>query len=104
MSPVLNITEAACYTKLRERALLESVDRGEIPYRKHGKTLLFLRHELDHWLENLPGVKAPEATQNFDTFSDTHEVPNGHSTSPEVTSRPLTRIRSKPGAGRLLGE
>ena len=104
MSPVLNITEAAYYTKLRERALLESVERGEIPYRKHGKTLLFLRYELDHWLEHLPGLKQSDSTENSAILSDTEPVTLRHKASPEYTSRAVVNLSRKPQAGRLLGE
>ena len=104
MSPVLNIIEAAYYTKLRERALQDLVERGEIPYRKQGKTLLFLREELDWWLGHLAGVKAEDLQHHFDEFTDHSHVTTGDITPLGVTTHPSSNGSSKPHAGRLLGE
>jgi Helix-turn-helix domain len=56
MRAVLDITDAAYYTRFRERQLMDLVAAGKIPYRKQGKTVIFLRRELDAWLETLPGL------------------------------------------------
>jgi hypothetical protein len=39
------------------------VVRGQIPYRKLGRSLLFLPQEIDAWLQALPGVSVEAAVQ-----------------------------------------
>lgn len=41
--------------------LYNMVRRGQIPYRKRGRRIVFLKSELIKWVENLPGVGIDEA-------------------------------------------
>ena len=43
--------------------LYNMVRRRQIPYRKRGKRILFIRAELTQWVQNLPGVNIEEALQ-----------------------------------------
>jgi len=49
--------------------LYNMVRRRQIPYRKRGKRILFIRGELSQWVQNLPGVNIDEALRR----SDRHE-------------------------------
>jgi hypothetical protein len=53
--------DTAYYLSLTEGEILELVQRGQIPYKMLGDTLLFLIRDLDDWLNALPGVPAWEA-------------------------------------------
>jgi len=46
--------------------LYNMVRRRQIPYRKRGKRILFIRAELTQWIQNLPGVNIEEALQRSD--------------------------------------
>jgi len=50
-------------------SLYNMVRRRQIPYRKRGKRILFIRAELSQWVQNLPGVNIEEALRR----SDQHE-------------------------------
>ena len=41
--------------------LRNMVRRRQIPYRKRGRKIIFLKSELIKWAENLPGVTVEEA-------------------------------------------
>jgi excisionase family DNA binding protein len=62
MSEYMNINEAAASTGYTSTALYRKVARRQIPYRKHGRRLLFKRSELLEFLEALPGVRIDEVT------------------------------------------
>ncbi len=64
----MNVTEAAAYLGVREKAGYELVERGEIPHRRLGKArvLMFRQRELDAWFDQLPGVAAPAAAKDGD--------------------------------------
>lgn len=47
-----------------ERAVYGMVARGLIPYRRRGGRIIFLRAELEAWLQALPGVTLEEAMRN----------------------------------------
>jgi excisionase family DNA binding protein len=60
---VWRITDVAYYCSLRERTILKLVAQGRIPYRKLGRTLLFLRAEVEAWLRMLSGVSLEAAVE-----------------------------------------
>ncbi len=43
--------------------LYNMVRRRQIPHKKRGKRILFVRSELVQWIQNLPGVNIEEALQ-----------------------------------------
>jgi hypothetical protein len=61
MRAALNATDTAYYLSLTEGEILELVQRGQIPYKMLRDPLLFLIHDLDEWLNALPGVPVWEA-------------------------------------------
>ena len=58
----INIEEASYLTGMTQDALYRKVERGQIPYRKWGKRLLFEQRELLEFLDALPGMR-PEDVQ-----------------------------------------
>jgi excisionase family DNA binding protein len=60
---VWRMTEVAYYCSLRECTILRLVRQGRIPYRRLGRTWLFLPHEIETWLHALPGVSMEAAVQ-----------------------------------------
>jgi excisionase family DNA binding protein len=63
MGEYLNVDEAAGLIGRTPHALYRLVARRQIPYRKHGRRLLFKRSELLAFLETLPGVRMEEVTR-----------------------------------------
>lgn len=44
-------------------SLYNMIRRRQIPFRKRGKKILFLKSELMEWIQNLPGVSVEEAVK-----------------------------------------
>ena len=58
----INIGAASYLTGMTLDALYRKVERGQIPYRKWGKRMLFKERELLEFLDGLPGMR-PEDVQ-----------------------------------------
>ena len=56
----LNVEELALYIKRSKGAIRNLVLRRAIPYRKPAGRLMFLKNEIDEWIENAPGKKCEE--------------------------------------------
>jgi excisionase family DNA binding protein len=56
--PYLSIQEAADYLGWPKKRIYNLTAAKEIPHRKHGNRLLFVRAELDGWVANLEGARA----------------------------------------------
>jgi len=63
MGEYLNVDEAAGLIGRTAHAVYRLVARRQLPYRKHGRRLLFTRSELLEFLETLPGVRMDEVTR-----------------------------------------
>ncbi|MFC1886057.1 helix-turn-helix domain-containing protein [Thermodesulfobacteriota bacterium] len=59
-SPYLNTEECGDYLKRSPGAIRNLVMRRKIPFRKPGGRLMFLKAEIDDWIENSPGLKVGE--------------------------------------------
>lgn len=58
---VFNVTRAAAFLGLSEKALRRQVERGRVPFRRLGaKKIIFIEEELRAWLDELPGVTLAE--------------------------------------------
>ena len=53
----LSIDEAAALTGSTTNALYRKIERGQIPYRKWGRRVLFKQSELFAFLDALPGMR-----------------------------------------------
>ncbi len=56
MTP-LDTTEAASFLRKSPAAVRNLVLRKQIPFRKCGGRLLFIREELELWVQESPGVR-----------------------------------------------
>jgi excisionase family DNA binding protein len=66
MGEYLNVDEAAGLIGRTVHAVYRLVARRQLPYRKHGRRLLFKRSELLEFLGTLPGVRIDEVTHAED--------------------------------------
>ena len=64
MSRTLYIPEAAQDLGITEKALRAKVDRRMVPFRRWGSRIVFLRGELEKYLDELPGCRIEEALEN----------------------------------------
>lgn len=60
----MDVRSGADYIGVREKALRAMVARGLIPYRRWSGRIIFLRRELEAFLEQLPGVSLDVAARN----------------------------------------
>jgi excisionase family DNA binding protein len=47
------------------KAIRRMVERGQLPYRKLGRRILFLRAELDEFIAALPGVRPADVRKRW---------------------------------------
>lgn len=62
---VLDVAKAARLLGMTERALRGRVARRLVPYRRYGSRIIFLKHELERLIADLPGVSIAEARNNL---------------------------------------
>jgi excisionase family DNA binding protein len=58
---LLDIQAAAIYLSTTRNSLYDLVKRGGIPCRRIGRKLVFVKAELDTWLQQLPGITVARA-------------------------------------------
>lgn len=61
---VLSVDATSTHYGQTEKALRGLVARKQIPYRKLGGRIVFLKRELDQFFDKLPGVRLDEARRN----------------------------------------
>jgi excisionase family DNA binding protein len=62
MNPLgFSITEACKVSGVGRTTIYEEIKAGRLRAVKRGRRTLILAHDLKHWLEALPAVKAEEA-------------------------------------------
>ena len=62
----LNVRQAAEYLGWSEKSVRSHVARQTLPYRKMGYRILFIRSELEKFVENLPGTTMEVAITNVE--------------------------------------
>lgn len=62
----LNIDEASMLAGSTPEALYRKVERGQIPYRKWGRRVLFKHSELLAFLDDLPGMRPEDVQRRWD--------------------------------------
>jgi excisionase family DNA binding protein len=65
MSPYLTTEEVALLLGRTPKAVRRMVERGQLPYRKLGRRVLFLRAELEEFIEALPGLRAADVRKRW---------------------------------------
>lgn len=63
---VLGVRECAAFLGGTEKHMRGLIARRLIPFRRLGGRIIFLRAEVEAWLENLPGCTADEARGNIE--------------------------------------
>jgi len=65
MRPYLITEEVALLSGRTPKAIRRMVERGQLPYRKLGRRVLFLRAELEEFLEALPGLRPADVRKRW---------------------------------------
>jgi hypothetical protein len=63
---LMDLADAAAFLKATKRAVRGRVSRRQLPYRKLGRRLMFLRSELQRFVTELPGCSYTEAKRNME--------------------------------------
>jgi excisionase family DNA binding protein len=58
---VLDMKDAATYLSTTKNSLYDLVNRGGIPCRRIGRKYVFLKADIDAWLQQLPGITVAQA-------------------------------------------
>ena len=61
----LSVEEAAALLGITTDAVYRKIARGQIPYRKWGRRVLFKHTELLAFLENLPGPRSEDVRRRW---------------------------------------
>ena len=62
---MMDIGRGAAFLGLPPKAARARIERGTLPYRRLGGRIVFLRRELERFLESLDGVTLDEALSNL---------------------------------------
>ena len=62
---LLDVTAAAVLLGMSERAIRARISRRTLPYRKFSGRIVFVRSELEMFVQDLPGVSLIEAKENL---------------------------------------
>jgi hypothetical protein len=62
----LDVAGAAAFLELSEPRLLERVARRQIPFRRSNGQVIFIRRDLEAFLDALERCRVPEAINNLD--------------------------------------
>lgn len=63
---VLDVSTTAAFLGCSEKTLRARISRRVVPFRKDNGRIVFLKKELEDFLNALPGVSADEARQNME--------------------------------------
>jgi excisionase family DNA binding protein len=107
---VLNIKAAATYLGTTRDALYHLLGKGRIPYRRHSKNFVFLKADLDAWLQQLPGITVAQAIKAIKpehltmyvrkSVRISHEDPDATAGPPITITRGPRRTLSLPSKAR----
>lgn len=61
---VLDVAGVTSLLGMSQKMVRARTSRGLLPHRKWGGRIVFLRMEIEHFFETLPGITAAEAIQN----------------------------------------
>jgi len=65
MRTVLTVEDVAILLGRTPKAVRRMVERGQLPYRKLGRRVLFLRAELEEFLNALPGLRPADVRKRW---------------------------------------
>jgi len=61
----MSLKQGAEFLGLSEKCTRRRIDRGLIPHRRVGRSILLWKSELEEWRQGLDGVSVEEALQNL---------------------------------------
>ncbi|MCX2741469.1 helix-turn-helix domain-containing protein [Pontibacter anaerobius] len=73
---VLNASEACAYLGITKWALYHMTSRNQIPYAKHGRSLRFIRSELDRWIQKHQVKTADDIEDAAEVYVSRNEAKN----------------------------
>jgi len=62
----LDVRQVAIFLGWSEKRVRGHIARQTLPHRKQGGRILFLRSEIERFLDNLPGLTVEEAMKNVE--------------------------------------
>ena len=62
---ILDVRGTALFIGSTEKGVRSAVERGVLPFRRYGRRLVFLRAELEKYLESLPGCTLEQVMDNL---------------------------------------
>jgi excisionase family DNA binding protein len=65
MNKYLNTNEAALFLGRTPKAIRRMVERGQIPFRRWGKRIVFVREELEEFVNALPGMRPADIRKRW---------------------------------------
>jgi excisionase family DNA binding protein len=65
MNKYLHKKEAAPFLGITEKALEHHISRGRVPFRKLGRRVIFLREELEEFMNSLPGMRLADVRKRW---------------------------------------
>ncbi len=68
----MSVKQAAVFLGLTEKCLRRRIDRGPVPHRKLGRSIMLWRSELEEWRQELPGCDPAQALQNLRNRNGEH--------------------------------
>ncbi|MBI4639920.1 MAG: helix-turn-helix domain-containing protein [Candidatus Tectomicrobia bacterium] len=63
---VMGVAEVANLLRCTKKAVYQAVSRGQLPFRKRGRRVIFLHDEVMEFLRWLPGASVEEALHSRD--------------------------------------
>ena len=91
-SPFMDADEAAAYLRVAKSTLYQWAHKKEIPYRKHGDRIVFLRSQIQDW----SNARAVEVAPRFNVFGGGKKERASIRKLRSLKTRHTTKIKSDP--------
>ena len=66
MKPFLDTNEVAMFLGRSPKAIRKLVERGQLPHRRLGRRVIFVRTELEQFIQALPGMDIQDVQRRWD--------------------------------------
>jgi excisionase family DNA binding protein len=67
---ILSVRQAAEFFGTTEKAIRRRIEGGKLPYRKMGTKVVFIKSDLERFVERLPGLSPRDAEANLRAKED----------------------------------
>ncbi len=68
----MSLKQGAEFLGTTEKCLRRRIDRGLVPHRKVGRSILLWKSELEEWRQQLPGCDVQTALENLQNRNGNH--------------------------------